>query len=211
MLDPALLPAALAALPRLLVRGTLWRTVSNDLLQGPPPGAPAGSRPQPLWPGGAALRGGRYTPVGGCNTLYLAPDAATALAEVQVVLFPDAGAPQPGAIHNPLLVFACDVHLPHVLDLCDDAVQAMLETSEAELTAPWLRAQERQRNAGAPLPPTQALGDAACRSDAVLAFRYPSYRRAGAENLVVFTDHLAALGGRIALHDRTGTLMQALP
>lgn len=211
MLAPALLPAALAALPRVVVRGTFWRTVANDLLQGPPPGAPSGSPPQPLWPGGAALRGARYTPVGGCNTLYLAPDAATALAEVRAVLFPDAGTPQPGAIHNPLVVLACDVHLPHVVNLCDQAIQAVLETSETELTSPWLRAQERHRSSGGPLPPTQALGDAACRSGAILAFQYPSYRRAGAENLVVFTDRLAALGGRIALHDQTGTLMQTLP
>ncbi len=211
MLDPALLPGALSGLPRIVVRGTFWRTVSNDLVQAPPPGAPPGSPPQPLWPGGAALRGARYTPAGGCNALYLAPDAATALAEVQAVLFPAAGAPRPGAILDPLLVFACDVHLPDVVDLCDGAVRTVLETSEAELTAPWLRAQERHRNSGGPLPATQALGGAACQSGALLAFRYPSYRRAGAENLVVFTEHLAALGGRIALHDQTGTLVQSLP
>ena len=191
-------------------RGAFWRTVANDLLRAPPPGAPAGSPPQPLWPGGAALRGARYTPIGGGNALYLAPDAATALAEVQAVLFGADGAPQPGPRHNPLLVFACEVDLPAVVDLCDPAVQRALETSDAELRAPWLRAQERHRSAGGPLPPTQALGCAADESGTILALRYPSYRREGARNLVVFTDHLPALGGRVELHDPTRTLAQTL-
>jgi RES domain-containing protein len=211
VIDAAALPTVIACLPRITVRGTFWRTVANHLLQGPPPGAPAGSAPQPLWPGGAALRGARYTPVAGCNALYLAPDAATALAEVQAVLFGPGGVPEPGAVHDPLLVFAAEVHLPSVVNLCDPAVQAALRTSVAELTAPWLRAQERHRSGRGPLPPTQALGREASASGLVLALRYPSHRSPGAENLVVFTDHLAALGGRIALHDQTGTLLQALP
>ncbi len=201
----------LSTLPRATAQGAFWRTVSNDLLRGPPPGAPPGSPPQPLWPGGAALRGARYTPLGGRGCLYLAPDAATALAEVQAVLFQGVGGPpQPGPLHNPLLVFACEVHLPAVVDLCDPEVQRALETSDAELTAPWLRAQERHRLARGPLPATQALGRAACESGEILALRYPSFRCEGARNLVVFTDHLAALGGRVELHDPTGTSAQTL-
>jgi RES domain-containing protein len=211
VIDAAALPQALTDLPRIMVRGTFWRTVPNHLLHGPPPGALPGSPPQPLWPGGAALRGARYTPLGGGGALYLAPDAATALAEVQAVVFGAGRDPRPGAAHDPLLVFAAQVRLPAVVDLCDAAVQAALQTSEAELTAPWLRAQERCRTRGGPLPPTQVLGRAASQSGVILALRYPSCRRPGAENLVVFTDRLAALAGGIELHDTTGTLMQALP
>lgn len=211
MLSDRALAAALDAVPRITVRGAFWRTVPNHLLRGPPPGAPPGSPPQPLWPGGAALNGARYTPLGGGGALYLAPDAATALAEVEAVLFGAAGGPEPGRVHDPLLVFACDVHLPAVVDLCDASVQRALGTSDAELKAPWLRAQERHRSRGAPLPPTQALGRAARGGGGVLALRYPSYRREGAANLVVFTDHLASFGGSVSLHDRTGTLIQTLP
>ena len=45
----------------------------------------------------------------------------------------------------------------------------------------------------------------------ILALRYPSYRHAGARNLVVFTDHLARLGGEVVLIDSSGTHVQSLP
>lgn len=61
------------------------------------------------------------------------------------------------------------------------------------------------------MPPTQALGQAACETKTVLALRYPSYRHEGMQNLVVFTDRLAALGGRVTLIDASGTYAQTLP
>jgi RES domain-containing protein len=201
----------LPSLPLIRVDGSFWRTVKNAYLQVPPPGASPGSPPQPLWAGGAPRTGARYTPIGGSDALYLAPDAATALAEVQAVLFGAGGAVQPGAAHDPLLVFTVEVRLTAVLDLCDPAVQQALGTSVNELAAPWLRAQERHRTGKGPLPPTQELGDAAGAAGTILALRYPSYRREGAGNLVVFTDHLTSLGGRLVLVDSSGTHLQSLP
>lgn len=211
MIAAPALRRVLPSLPLIQVDGPFWRTVKNEYLQVPPPGAAPGSRPQPLWAGGAARTGARYTPIGGSHALYLAPDAATALAEVQAVLFDVGGTIQPGAAHDPLLVFTAEVRLPAVLDLCEPRIQQALGTSSAELTAPWLRAQERHRMGRGPLPPTQELGDAACATGTVLALRYPSCRRAGAGNLVVFTNHLTALGGRIVLVDSSGTHLQSLP
>lgn len=211
MLTPADLTRVLPTLPLVEEEGVFWRTVPEQHLKGPPPGAPAASPPQPLWPGGGAMRGARYTRIGGCNALYLAPDGATALAEVEAVLFDPAGGVQPGDEHDPLLVFAVRVRLPRVLNVCDAAIQAALGTSETELKSPWLRAQERHRLGRGPLPPTQALGEAACAARGILALRYPSYRHHGVENLVVFTDHLAALGGAVVLIDRSGRYRQSLP
>jgi RES domain-containing protein len=205
------LKGVLPGLPRIHVQGVFWRTVRNDLLKGPPPGAPPGSRPQPLWPGGAALKGARYTPIGSHNALYMAPDGATALSEVQAVVFGPGGQPHSGPIHDPLVIFANEADLPAVVDLCDRNVQRALSTRAEELVGPWVRAQDRHLNGRGPLPATQALGQAAFECGTILALQYPSYRRPGARNLVVFTDHLASLGGRISVHDVTGTLLQSLP
>jgi RES domain-containing protein len=157
------------------------------------------------------LKGARYTRVGGANALYLAPDGATALAEVEAVVFDPIHGVRPGMEHNPLLVFANKVRLPNVLDICDHKIQKALGTSDAELKAAWLRAQERHRNGTGPLPPTQELGEAARAAQSILALRYPSYRHAGVQNLVVFTDHLAALGGQIVMIDVSGVHSQSLP
>ena len=127
------------------------------------------------------------------------------------MVFDPAGGVQPGPAHDPLLVFANKVRLPNVLDICDPEVQKALGTSDAELKAPWLRAQERHKAGMGPLPPTQELGEAACAARVILALRYPSYRHMGVRNLVVFTDHLAALGGQIVMIDRSGVHGQSLP
>jgi RES domain-containing protein len=211
MIAAGKLPDVLRTLPQIQVDGLFWRTVPDQHLQSAPPGAPAGTPPQPLWPGGPALRGARYTRVGGPNSLYLAADAATALAEVEAVVFGSGGEVQPGAAHDPLLVFATRVHLPATVDLCDDQIMKTLGTSGSELKAPWLRAQERHKAGRGPLPPTQELGDAAFQTGTILALHCPSYRHEGARNLVVFTDLLAPLGGEVVLIDSSGTHVQSLP
>jgi RES domain-containing protein len=211
VISPAELPDRLAVLPRITIAGAFWRTIPIEYLKSAPPGAPDGSPSQPLWPGGAAIKGAHFTRIGGGNALYLAPNGATALAEIEAVVFGGDGTVMPGADHNPLLVFQARVELPPVVDLCDEEIQRALGTSAAELKAPWLRAQERHKAGRGDLPPTQALGEAACRTGTILALRYPSYRHRGMRNLVVFTDRLAALGGRVVLLDDTGTFAQILP
>lgn len=146
------LGGVLVTLPQISVSGVFWRVVQNRYVQGPPPGAPAGSAPQPLWPGGARVKGARYTPTGGPNSLYLAPDSATALAEVQSVIFDPAAGLIEGPAHDPLVVVSTRAQLPSVIDLCDPRVQRALGTSDAELTRGWLRQQARHASHGAPLP-----------------------------------------------------------
>lgn len=202
------LPRLLPRLPLVVVRKVCHRVIKAEYLGAPPPGAPSSSPPQPLWPGGARVHGARYTPIGGPPSLYLASDPVTALAEVRAVLPPDMRANGP---HDPLMVIAVRVSLPHVLDLCDPDIQRALDTSCAELMGPWLRAQVRHQKGRGPLPLTQALGFAAAGTGSVLGLRYPSAPAAGAQNVVVFTDHLAALGGTVETVDSSGKLLQRLP
>lgn len=171
MIAASSLGSVLAGLPLIQVNGRFWRVVKNQYLQGPPPGAPPGSGPQPLWPGGAARAGARFTPIGGPNSLYLAPSSVTALAEVDAVLFDPSAGLVPGPDHDPLLVVETRVRLPSVLDLCDKKIQSALGTSDTELTAPWVRAQSRHQAGRGPLPPTQQLGEAAFATGTVLALR----------------------------------------
>jgi hypothetical protein len=84
----ARLRKVLLTLPRITIHGLWSRAIGFDLLKGAPPGAPVGSSPQPLWPGGSALSGARFTPKGGFNSLYLADDPVTALHEVVSVFTP---------------------------------------------------------------------------------------------------------------------------
>lgn len=211
MIASSALPGVLAGLGTITVDGSFSRAVKLEYLQGPPPGAPAGSPPQPLWAGGAAANGARYTPVDGQASLYLATNGATALAEVDAVLFDRAAGLVAGAAHDPLVVVAAEARLPCVLDLCDSYVQAALGTSHAELTQPWLRAQARHRAGIGPLPPTQALGRAAFAAGSILALRYPSRKHPGQKNLVVFTERLATLNGSITVVDARGILRHSLP
>lgn len=198
----------LARLPRFRASGLYHRVVKSEHLALPPPGTPAGSPPQPLWAGSAAIHGARFTSRGGPDSLYLAPDPVTALAEVRAVTPPGLRANGP---HDPLTVIAVEVDLPGVVDLCDPAVQKALGTTPAELVAPWLRAQARFGRGAGPLPPTQALGAAAAEDGSILGLCYPSARLAGALNLVVFTGHLARLGGTLSTVDSSGRLLQRLP
>ena len=81
MLPESDLRRVLPSLPRIDVRGPWFRYLLHRYLQGPPPGAPPGSLPQPLWPGGPPALGARFTPKGGFDTVYLALDQDTAADE----------------------------------------------------------------------------------------------------------------------------------
>jgi hypothetical protein len=81
----------LRTLPLLNIHGPWSRAIGLHLLKDPPPGAPGGSPPQPLWPGGAAQNGARFTPKGSFGSVYLADDPVTALHEVVSVFAPPHG------------------------------------------------------------------------------------------------------------------------
>jgi RES domain-containing protein len=202
----ARLGKVLPTLPRITIHGLWSRAIGFDLLTGPPPGAPVGSSPQPLWPGGSALHGARFTPKGGFNSLYLADDPVTALHEVVSVFTPPHGPPVTIKT-SPWVVVVVDGVLPNVVDLSDVAVQKKLGTTTAELTGEWAYTQ-----ATAGIAPTQILSQAAFDCG-ILGFRYISAKNiTGGRAIVVFTDHLSANPSSfIEVVDTHGNLRQRLP
>jgi len=87
------------------------------------------AHPNLLFAGGPRRVGGRYTPMEGPDTLYLASSERAANAEWKAgfqALFP-------GVEHPPKTVFATKVNLTRVLDLSTDEIQTALRTNSAEL------------------------------------------------------------------------------
>ena len=207
MLPEAALRGLLVTLPSVALHGPWSRTVAYRLLQSPPPGTPAGGPPQPLWPGGALVRGARFTPRAGFGTVYLASDHHTALAEVRAVLQTPAGPPL-ALDRQPWVVLTVDGILTQVLDLTDPIIQERLGTSPAELTGDWAYSQEIGR-----APPTHILGRAAYESRAFVALLYASARdpKRG-RNLAVFADRLRDFPpSYLQAIDPSGRLSQRLP
>lgn len=205
MLTGGPLQQALLALPQVSQEGPWCRMVPFHLLQGPPPGAQAGSAPQPLWPGGAPLTGGRYTPKGGFDTIYLAVDPHTAAMEVSAVVNPR-GTPQTLRT-PPQVLLTVDGYLAGLIDLCDLAIQHQLGTSRQELTGNWVRAQSETA-----LVATQELGLTAHATNTICGLIAPSAKNPDGSNLVVFAGRLALhLENRLNVYDPHGNLAQSLP
>ena len=133
--------------------------------------------PHLLFAGGPRRVGGRYTPMEGPDTLYLASSERAANAEWKAglqALF--AGVELP-----PKTVFATKVNLTRVLDLSTDEIQRALRTNSAELAQPW-----KARNR----PVTQRLGLACFESGRFSALRYRSTKAAPSYCLAVFPSHI---------------------
>lgn len=188
------------------VYGPWARVIGFHLLKGPPPGGAIGSSPQPLWPGGAALNGARFTPKGGFSSLYLATDPVTALHEVVSVFTPPRG-PVFTLRTSPWVVITVEGVLSNIIDLTDFGIQRKLKTSMAELTGDWAYTQSTVGRA-----PTQVLGQAAFDSG-ILGFQYKSARNiGGGDAVVVFTDHLANhYPSYLQVFDEHHNLTQRLP
>ena len=78
------------------------------------------------------LNGGRYTPIGGPLTLYVASSEQAANGEWSAglrALFPDVLLP-------PKVVFSIDVLFTRLLDLSDERIRSALGTTQADLDAP---------------------------------------------------------------------------
>ena len=201
------LRATLPRLPRVTLHGPWSRAVGFHLLTSPPPGAPAGSAPQPLWAGGARTRGARFTPPEGFDSLYLASDPVTAMAEV-VAVFQPPGGPAVTLRSQPWVVVTVEGVLHDILDLTNPDVQRELGTSAEELTGEWSYAQSVTGKAE-----TQRLGEAAYAAENILGFRYPSAKNTGkGEGIVVFTTRLAAAEQSfVEIFDPHHHLSQRLP
>ena len=211
MLPPQALRRVLPALSRVPLRGPWYRAVNFDHLAAPP----AGSTAQPLWPGGAARKGARFTPQAvagapGIDCLYLAEDERTPLQEIAGVFRPS-GSPVP-LLFEPQVLMTVDGVLTDILDLTDAATQAAVGTTYQELTGLWLLQQSSYLAGQGPMPPTQLLAAEAFGSRAVVGLRYPSSKNANGVGLVVFTSRLVS--GTHALkvfNQRAGKLQQSLP
>jgi RES domain-containing protein len=196
---------ALRTIPLVGLNGIWWRAVGHHLLGGPPPGAPPGSVPQPLWPGGSSRFGARYTPKGGPPALFLASDPQTALQEVNAI-FAIPNGPTIALSAPPYTLCQVTVALDDVLDARARATEAALGTSTQELTGDW-----RYLAGAGGIPPTQLLGLAAHASTRIVAIVAPSSKNIGKGSiLAVFPDRLAG-GNFIEVVDPTGTLRQRLP
>jgi RES domain-containing protein len=195
------LRARLRTVPLVDVTGTFHRNLLLRYLSQSPPGAPLGTPPDPLWAGGAALLGARFTPTGGPDTLYLAEDPVTALAEVGAILDPSGkGAPA----GPPRVDLSCRVELAGVLDLTDANTLAACGTTLAEVTGTWMLHPSGDA-------PTQRLGRAAHASRRIHAIRFWSAHRVGvATCLAVFPDRLGP-GELVEVHDPSGHLVRRLP
>jgi len=199
MFPPRRLAAALATVPLTAARGPWSRAIGYRHLLGPPPGS--SGPPQPLWGGAARLMGARFTPPGRFDSIYLADNPITAFLEVSALVQLPGG---PALVRTaPWVVVTVEGLLHDLLDLTDPATLTALDSSVAEVTGPWVLAEN---------PPTQLLGRVAHASRRVTGIRYASTKHPGGINLVVFPDRLAATpGSHLEVYDPHGHLAQRLP
>jgi RES domain len=206
---------ALAGLTKRSIPGPWYRAVVFDHLLKPPPSSPPGSPAQALWPGGAQLKGARFTPkcppAAGINCLYLATDELTPVVEVAGVYRPT-GSTVDLKFEPQVLMTVVGV-LTSIVDLTQPAAQSKLGTSHAELTGEWLVPQDDYLAGKGPMPPTQMLGQAAYDEGTILGLAYRSTKSSsGKLGLVIFTDRLAKALSYLELHNKpAGTLKQYLP
>src|SRR6266849_2272753 len=136
MLDEKALAAALGQIKTKVLHGPFSRCVAFHHLVSMPQVQGVVSRPQPLWGMGSKRFGGRFTPRNSFETIYLAEDPVTALAEVSAVLLNPGG----GVITLPSLPWVTVTvqgTLIAVLDVSDMGIQAKLGTTSQELTGEW--------------------------------------------------------------------------
>jgi RES domain-containing protein len=201
MLSARALRRAIAKIELTTAAGPWLRAVDEADLAKAPPGHPRGSPPQPLWGGGAKRTGGRFTPKGSFETLYLASDLLTVGREIDAV-FRD-GRPA-HVVRDPFTVLQVGGQLTNVLDLTDGDRRAVLGTTTDELTAPW-----RLKRS----PRTHALAVAAYESGRVLAIRTPSAANPKHGTITaVFVDLLPRFPPSfLEVSDSSGRLWQRLP
>src|SRR5260370_1460076 len=187
MLAESPLRSALDKVTPIKLAGKFWRVVATSSLLGlvrGENGQPEVTRIHPnlLFAGVPRRVGGRYTPMEGPDTLYLASSERAAKAEWKAGL----QALLPGVELPPKTVFAAEVNLTRVLDVSTDEIQRALRTNSAELTQPW-----RARNG----PATQRLGLACFESGRFSALRYRSTKAAPSYCLAVFPSHMDSAAG----------------
>jgi len=204
MLDEPDLTAALERITPQAVHGFYSRCVEFRHLSPPGPRPAAPSR-KPLWGLGSKLYGGRFTPKGAFETIYLAGDPVTAMAEVSGVLY-SPQAPMPLTAQPPWVLITVEGILLRVLDVTVLSVQSALGTNGQELTGAWRHMQAMGQEA-----PTQTLGCLCHESGIFEAIRFPSSKSApNGVCIAVFIDRLQP-PSLIKVFDPHGRLAQQLP
>jgi RES domain-containing protein len=205
MLEGKPLRAALEEITAAAYHGILFRCVSLRSLLGlvtDPAGHVVITRPNPhfLFDRGPVRDGGRFTPIGGEPSLYMAETENTArLEKRQGAAFRTVR--QEG--HGIEVAYALEATLTNVLDLTSLDVADRLETSRDEIIEAWrFRPDDRT-------PPTHILGAAVVKSKRFSAIRYPSATNPRGRCIVAFSA-LVRDGETIALVDEDGIFRQIM-
>ena len=166
---------------------------------------PVVARPKPLWGMGAAAYGGRFTPKGTFEAVYLAEDSITSLAEVALI-FRHPQAP-PSTFSTPLWVhIVVEGILQSVLDLTRPDVLSQLGTTQQEITGEW-----RSIQAAGAEAPTQMVGRVCYQTGRFDGIRFPSSKNPPTGVcLAVFPDRLTP-PAFLEVYDPHGNLAQRLP
>jgi RES domain-containing protein len=153
---------------------------------------------------GAKMLGGRFTPRGTFETLYVATTAATARIEAESRITASGVVDAPS---KPYVHFVVRGRLQKVLDLTDTAVLATLKTTEDEMTGPWIMGQVL----GDEAPPTQILGRVAHAIGRIEAILFPSSKdKPDGRCLAVLPDRVKR-GSWLEIVDETGLVEERLP
>jgi RES domain-containing protein len=137
------------------------------------------TRPDLLYAGGVSDSGGRFTPVGGPDTLYLASSESVANAEWRHGLEKIFG--KDLLAEPPKVTFKSRVKLQRMVDLSDSNVLEALGTCSEELMAEW---------DGVTAPGSQVLGQAIYDSCRFSGIRYQSARIKRGYCLAIFPRRL---------------------
>jgi RES domain-containing protein len=152
---------------------------------------------------GAKMIGGRFTPRGAFETLYVATSAETARieAESRITASGVVGSPTKPYVH-----FVIRGQLQMILDLNDPSVLQALKTTVEEIVAPWVMDQTHGREAR-----TQVLGRVVHTIRKIEAILFPSSKdRPEGRCLAVLPDRLKR-GSSLEIEDETGLVKERLP
>jgi RES domain-containing protein len=152
---------------------------------------------------GAQMLGGRYTPRGAFETLYVATTAETARIEAESRLTASGIVDAPS---KPYVHFVVRGRLQRILDLTNAFVLETLKTTAEEITAPWVMDQTRGKET-----PTQVLGRAAHNGRRIEAILFPSSKdRPAGRCLAILPDRLKK-GSSLEIVDETALVRERLP
>ena len=152
---------------------------------------------------GAKINGGRFTPRGAFETLYVAATAETARIEGESRITASGVISAPT---KPYVHFVVTGRLHRVLDLTDHSVLRALGTTADELCASWVMQQMRGEEAA-----TQLLGRMAHAALRIEGILYVSSKdRPDGRCLAILPDRLKR-GSALEIMDDTGLVREKLP